>query len=177
MSNPTQNLGLDEIYVDASINGNLQKIDANVVNKNGTVPFVAEQIGVDPINEQGLATKHYVDTMFSVTTCYHEICADQVLPTSGIEYTLSFLPNDNGIYEVFLYGQALTGGQNPYPQISVTSNYMPAWVYLFGGYSASNYYAITGNGTAFTDNRKITLMGNSGGPIASVRCYAYRKIG
>lgn len=65
MSNPTQNLGLDEIYVDAAVNENLQKIDANVVNKNGTVPFVAEQIGVDPVNPQGLATKHYVDLVAS----------------------------------------------------------------------------------------------------------------
>lgn len=63
MSNPTQNLGLDEIYVDAAVNGNLQKIDENVVNKNGTVPFVAEQIGVDPVNPQGLVTKHYVDSI------------------------------------------------------------------------------------------------------------------
>lgn len=65
MSNPTQNLGLDEIYVDASVNGNLQKIDANVVNKNGTVPFVAEQIGVDPVNPQGLVTKHYLEDLIS----------------------------------------------------------------------------------------------------------------
>lgn len=47
--------------IDTVLNENWQKIDENVVNKNGTVEFVAEQLGVDPVSEQGLATKKYVD--------------------------------------------------------------------------------------------------------------------
>lgn len=58
----TQNLDLGEINVDLILNENWQKIDEKAINKNGTVPFIAEQIGIDPISEQGLATKHYVDT-------------------------------------------------------------------------------------------------------------------
>lgn len=58
----TQNLNLGEINIDLTLNENWQKIDEKVINKNGTVPFIAEQIGVDPVSEQGLATKHYVDT-------------------------------------------------------------------------------------------------------------------
>lgn len=57
----TENLDLGAISIDTVLNENWQKIDENVINKNGTVAFIAEQIGVDPTNEQGLATKNYVD--------------------------------------------------------------------------------------------------------------------
>jgi hypothetical protein len=71
MSNHTTNLNLYEIDkandtfstfdIDTVLNENWQKIDEKVINKNGTVAFSAEQIGVDPTSVQGLATKNYVD--------------------------------------------------------------------------------------------------------------------
>lgn len=57
----TENLDLGEVHIDLVLNENWQKIDSTVVNKNGTIPFIAEQIGVDPVSEQGLTTKKYVD--------------------------------------------------------------------------------------------------------------------
>lgn len=76
MSKHTEKLNLYEIEkehdtfstfdIDTILNDNWERIDENVINKHGTVPFIAEQIGVDPISEQGLATKHYVDTHTTV---------------------------------------------------------------------------------------------------------------
>lgn len=75
MANHTTNLNLYEIDkandvfntfdIDTVLNDNWEIIDENLVNKDGTVAFEAEQIGVDPTNEQGLATKHYVDNKVS----------------------------------------------------------------------------------------------------------------
>lgn len=71
MADYTENLSLYEIDkandvfntfdIDTVLNENWEKIDQNVVNKDGTVPFIAEQQGVDPTSIQGLTTKHYVD--------------------------------------------------------------------------------------------------------------------
>lgn len=61
----TQNLDLGEIYVDSTLNGNWQKIDENVVNKNGTVPFISTQKGIDPVEDDDLVTKRFVDSAIS----------------------------------------------------------------------------------------------------------------
>lgn len=76
MSKHTEKLNLYEIEkehdtfstfdIDTILNDNWERIDEKVINKNGTVPFIAEQIGVDPTSSQGLATKHYVDTHTTV---------------------------------------------------------------------------------------------------------------
>lgn len=75
MANHTTNLNLYEIDkandvfntfdIDTVLNDNWEIIDENLVNKDGTVAFEAEQIGIDPTNAQGLATKHYVDNKVS----------------------------------------------------------------------------------------------------------------
>lgn len=148
----------------------------NLVKKDGTVSFIAEQQGITPTQPDSLATKAYVDSICSITTCNNVICSNQTIPPSGIEYTLSFLPNDNGVYELFLCGNAVTSGGSPYPQLGVISSYMQAGVSLFGGYSSSSF-SITGNGIAFTNDRKITVCANYGNPIMNLTCYAYRKIG
>lgn len=70
MSSHTTNLNLYEIDksndtfstfdIDTVLNENWQKIDKNVINKDGTVPFKAEQQGVDPVSPTGLTTMQFV---------------------------------------------------------------------------------------------------------------------
>lgn len=88
----TQNLDLGEILVDLTLNENWQKIDENVINKNGTVAFVSEQLGVDPTNPQGLATKNYVDSKGSAGSLTPNAINSGVT-NSGYPSVLSFTGN------------------------------------------------------------------------------------
>lgn len=75
MSKHTEKLNLYEIEktidtfstfdIDTALNDNWEKIDQNVINKNGTVPFVCRQKGVDPVEDDDLATKRFVDCSIS----------------------------------------------------------------------------------------------------------------
>lgn len=103
MANHTQNLDLYEIDkvndtfntfdLDTVLNENWQKIDENVVNKNGTVPFVAEQIGVDPTSTQGLTTKNYVDTKIHSSELTPNAINSGLVDSSGNANVLSFSGN------------------------------------------------------------------------------------
>lgn len=71
MSRTTTKLALYEIdtttdgnntfNIDTALNNNWDKIDANCINKSGTVDFVAEQRGIDPTSPTGLTTKQFVE--------------------------------------------------------------------------------------------------------------------
>lgn len=103
MANHTENLDLYEIDksndtfstfdIDTILNENWQKIDEKVVNKNGTVPFVAEQIGVDPTSDQGLVTKHYLDSRVSSSGLTPNALNSGLVDASGNANVLSYSGN------------------------------------------------------------------------------------
>lgn len=75
MSSTTEKLGLfkyntstdgnETFNIDTSLNDNFDKIDANCINKNGTVDFIAEQKGVEATSPTGLTPLQQVQNLIS----------------------------------------------------------------------------------------------------------------
>lgn len=130
MSKHTEKLNLYEIEkthdtfstfdIDTVLNDNWERIDENVVNKNGTVSFVAEQIGVDPTNDQGLATKHYVDNKVYSSSLTPNAINSGLVDTSGNADVLSYSGNDVTLAASTTYTDYLRGNYTTSSALTVT---------------------------------------------------------
>lgn len=130
MSKHTEKLNLYEIEkehdtfstfdIETVLNDNWERIDENVINRNGTVPFIAEQIGVDPTSAQGLTTKNYVDSKIHSSEFTPNAINSGAVDSSGNANVLSYSSNVVTLASATTYTDYLRQAQITSSALNVT---------------------------------------------------------